>query len=93
MKSINLWNPLNDVCHNCSTLKNYSPKMKGVNMEKFFCLSSDGLIYFLGQFNDWEDAELFATERKIDCIWLCGETSANSWKDTLTENLSLKGLK
>jgi len=57
-------------------------------MEKFFCLSSDGLIYFLGQFNDWEDAELFATERKIDFIWLCGETFANSWKDTLTENLS-----
>jgi hypothetical protein len=82
-----------DIRNNRPTLKNHSQKIKGVNMEKFFCLSSDGLIYFLGQFNDWEDAELFATERKIDCIWLCGETSANSWKDTLTENLSLKGLK
>jgi hypothetical protein len=62
--------------------------MKGFKMEKFFCLSSDGLIYFLGQFNEWEDAELFATERKIDCIWLFGEDSAKSWKDTLEENLS-----
>jgi hypothetical protein len=62
--------------------------MRGVNMEKFFCLSSDGLIYFLGQFNHWENAELFATERKIDCFWLCGEDFAKSWKDTLEENLS-----
>ena len=57
-------------------------------MKKFFCLSSDGLIYFLGCFNDWQDAEIAAEQRKIDCIWLFGEDSAKSWKDTLEENLS-----
>jgi hypothetical protein len=78
-----------DLCHPCTHSQNINPKkMKGLKMEKFFCLSSDGLIYFLGQFNDWEDAELFATERKIDSIWLCGEDFAKSWKDTLKENLS-----
>ena len=57
-------------------------------MEKFFCLSSDGLIYYLGKFDDWGKADLVATERKIDCIWLFGEDSAKSWQDTLEENLS-----
>jgi hypothetical protein len=59
-----------------------------LKMEKFFCLSSDGLIYFLGSFDDWQDAEIAAEQRKIDCIWLCGEDYAKSWKDTLEENLS-----
>lgn len=57
-------------------------------MEKFFCLSSDGLIYFLGQFNEWEDAEQEASKRKINVIWLFGEVSAKSWKDTLEKNIS-----
>jgi len=58
-------------------------------MEKFFCLASDGLIHFIGQFETWEQAEIDAEQRKIDCIWLFGEDSAKSWKDTLQENLSL----
>ena len=59
-----------------------------LKVEKFFCLSSDGLIYFLGLFDKLEDAELAAEQRKIDCIWLFGEDSAKSWKDTLEENIS-----
>jgi hypothetical protein len=62
--------------------------MKGLKMEKFFCLSSDGLIYFLGKFNDCESADLEADKRKLDCIWLFGESTAHSWIDTLKENIS-----
>lgn len=57
-------------------------------MEKFFCLSSDGLIYFLGSFSDMDFAEDELSKRGIDCIWLFGEESAKSWKDTLEENIS-----
>lgn len=57
-------------------------------MEKFFCLSSDGLIYFLGSFEQWEDAEQEASKRKIDVIWLFGEESARSWTDTIQHELS-----
>ena len=56
-------------------------------MEKFFCLASDSLIHFLGQFETWEDAENHAQKNKIDVIWLFGEMTAKSWKDTITENL------
>ena len=62
--------------------------MKGFEMEKFFCLSSDGLIYFLGKFNDYESADQETNKRKLDCIWLFGETTAHSWADTLEETLS-----
>ena len=54
-------------------------------MEKFFCLSSDGLIYFLGSFEQWEDAEQEASKRKIDVIWLFGEESARSWIYTIQQ--------
>ena len=57
-------------------------------MEKFFCLSSDGLVYFLGSFSDVDFAEEELTKRKIDCVWLFGEESAKSWKNTLEENIS-----
>jgi hypothetical protein len=59
-----------------------------LKMEKFFCLSSDGLIYFLGSFEQWEDAEQEASKRKIDVIWLFGEESARSWTDTIQHELS-----
>lgn len=56
-------------------------------MEKFFCLASDGLIYFLGVFDDWEEAEKHAEKKQIDVIWLFGKDSAQSWLDTLKENI------
>lgn len=56
-------------------------------MEKFYCLSSDGLIYFLGTFENWEDAEQKASEKKLDQIWLFGEESAQSWLDTLKQTI------
>lgn len=58
-----------------------------LKMEKFFCLASDGLIYFLGVFDDWEEAEKHAEKKQIDVIWLFGEDSAQLWLDTLKENI------
>ena len=56
-------------------------------MEKFFCLASDGLIHFIGQFETWEQAENNA-EKYLDIIWLMGESDAKSWLDTISEHLS-----
>lgn len=56
-------------------------------MEKFFCLASDGLIHFIGQFETWEQAEINA-EKYIDVIWLMGESDAKSWLDTISEHIS-----
>ena len=53
-------------------------------MEKFFCLASDGLIHFLGEFETWEHA-LNHAEKSIDVIWLMGEQDAKSWKETISE--------
>jgi hypothetical protein len=52
-------------------------------MEKWFCLAADGLIYVLGTFDNYDDADEEAIRRHLDVIWLFGEESARSWQDTL----------
>ena len=56
-------------------------------MEKFFCLASDGLLHFIGQFETWEQAEIDA-EKYYDVIWLMGESVAKSCLDTISEHIS-----
>lgn len=59
---------------------------KGVEVsdsEMYFCLAADGLLYVLGNHGDYEAAEETAQSLGLDVIWLFGEDSARSWKDTL----------
>jgi len=55
--------------------------------EVYFCLSSDGLIYCLGNHGDCEAAEETAASLGVEVIWLFGEDTAHSWRDTLTHHL------
>ena len=52
--------------------------------EMFFCLSSDGELYILGNHGDWEAAEATATDLGLDPIWVFGEQSAKQWRGVLT---------
>lgn len=54
--------------------------------EMFFCLSSDGQLYILGNHGDWEAAEDTATNMGLDPIWVFGEESAKQWRSVLTNN-------
>lgn len=59
---------------------------KGIKVnesEMYFCLAADGLIYILGNHGDYEAAEETAQSLGLDVIWMFGEDSARSWRDTL----------
>jgi hypothetical protein len=55
--------------------------------EEFFCLSADGLIYFLGNHGDHEAAEETAADMGLDVIWLFGQDTAQSWADIIQHHL------
>jgi hypothetical protein len=55
--------------------------------ETYFCLASDGLLYNLGDHGDCEAAEDTAQSIGLDVIWLFGELTAHSWRDTLAHHL------
>ena len=57
--------------------------------ELYFCLASDGLIYNLGDHGDFEAAEDTAQNLGLDVIWMFGESTAQSWRDTLTQHLEV----
>ena len=54
-----------------------------MDSEMYFCLATDGLIYILGDHGDSEAASGTAESLGLDVVWLFGESSANSWRDTL----------
>jgi hypothetical protein len=56
--------------------------------EMYFCLASDGLVYILGNHGDFEAAEDTATGLGLDVIWMFGEETARSWRDTLISHES-----
>jgi len=55
--------------------------------ETYFCLASDGLLYNLGDHGDCEAAEDTARSLGLDVIWMFGEETAHSWRDTLSHHL------
>jgi len=55
--------------------------------EIYFCLASDGLLYNLGDHGDYEAAEDTAQSLGLDVIWMFGESTAHSWRDTLDHHL------
>jgi len=55
--------------------------------ETYFCLASDGLLYNLGDHGDCEAAEDTARSLGLDVIWMFGEETAHSWRDTLNHHL------
>jgi hypothetical protein len=57
------------------------------NSETYFCLASDGLLYNLGNHGDHEAAEDTAQSLGLDVIWMFGESTAHSWRDTLDYHL------
>jgi hypothetical protein len=57
--------------------------------ELYFCLVSDGLIYNLGDHGDFEAAEDTAQSLGLDVIWMFGESTAQSWRDTLAQHLEV----
>jgi hypothetical protein len=55
--------------------------------EIYFCVASDGLLYNLGDHGDYEAADATAQSLGLDVIWMLGESTAHSWRDTLTQHL------
>ena len=53
------------------------------NHEKYYCLSSDSLLYALGDHGDFEAAEATAKDLHLDPVWIFGEESFQSWRDSL----------
>jgi hypothetical protein len=51
--------------------------------ETFYCLSSDGELYILGNHGDWYAAEDTAKSIGLDPIWVFGESSAEQWRSVL----------
>ena len=53
----------------------------------YFCLAIDGQLYNLGDHRDIDAADDTAASLGLDVVWLFGESTAHSWRDTLTQHL------
>lgn len=54
--------------------------------EMFFCLSSDGMLWILGNHGAWEAADDTAQSMGLDPIWVFGEETAKQWRSVLTHD-------
>lgn len=55
---------------------------------KWFCLSNDGQLYLVGQFETFDEADDAATEQGHNVIWLINEQTAEQWRKTLTQEVT-----
>lgn len=55
--------------------------------DNFFCLATDGLIWFLGNHGDFEAASETADSLGLEAVWVFGEESARNWLATLQKFL------
>ena len=55
--------------------------------QNYWALNEDGLLYYLGQHENYEKADIEAEETGLSVIWLIDQETANSWRNTITENL------
>ena len=55
--------------------------------QNYWALNEDGLLYYLGQYENYEKADIEAEEMGLSVIWLIDQETANSWRNTITENL------
>ena len=56
-----------------------------INDDDWFALTASGLHY-LGNFNDYDDADSFAEEKYGEIVWIIAGQEARQWKKTLTQN-------
>lgn len=68
---------MNDICRACSSK----------DKQNYWALGEDGLLYHIGQYENYEEADIGAENMKVKAIWLVDQETANSWRDTLTETL------
>jgi hypothetical protein len=54
-----------------------------MSAENYYCLASDGLLYALGNHGDYEAANDTAESLGLDVIWMFGEATRDSWRDSL----------
>jgi hypothetical protein len=56
-----------------------------MSAENYYCLASDGLLYALGNHGEYEAANDTAESLGLDVIWLFGEATRDSWRDSLND--------
>jgi len=54
----------------------------------YFTLNNDGLLYNLGNHEEWENAEEYTQDNNIDSIWLFNENEAKNWVEFIQESLN-----
>ena len=54
--------------------------------QKYWALGEDGLLYYIGLYENYEEADIGAENMKVKAIWLVDQETANSWRDTLIDN-------
>jgi hypothetical protein len=55
-------------------------------MNTWFCLNTDGEIYYIGKFSDIAEADHQADKMGLSPIWLLDEETAKNWIDKLKTN-------
>ena len=51
-------------------------------MKKYYYLGADGNIHYLGEFENFDDADYHADNKQA--IWIIDEEAAQEWKNQLT---------
>lgn len=57
---------------------------------KYFALSYNGNLHYVGEFQDWGDAEIRLSDMSIDPIWVFNENEAKSFASFINNELELK---
>ena len=73
--------PIGGACGRGVNYETMESKMR--DCENYYCLATDGLLYALGNHGDYEAADDTARSLGLDVVWLFGEDSRDSWRDSL----------
>ena len=56
--------------------------------EKWFCLSSEGYIEYLGEHDSFDSAENASEKAGIETIWIIDEETAVNWMQAFKSHLN-----
>lgn len=56
-----------------------------IKYNKWYCLTDEGLLWALGEHDDFESADKTAEKMGLKAIWIIDPSGANSWRETLLE--------
>ena len=52
-------------------------------MKKWYCLNKDGQLYIIGEYANYDEADIQANLMGLDPIWIIDQETAIEWRNAM----------